>query len=1514
MSVPEYDKHTVFETVVDEQPTEDRSSKEDTNAFNDGKEEDQDDRNDKDERDYIRQVGWKALFSFTTKKHTGVLLGAIFFAVIAGLILPAQSVLYGLIFNQFANHGSGKITGAVLLANVSKYCIYVVALGAGSWVSNGVYFIFWLTFGEMQAKSARDRMFNNMLSKDMVWYDLRRNGVAAFLPRVQMQIRELQIAASQPMGEVFQCLVTGIGSLVIALYFSWSLTLVTICTVPIVYIVMASLSSRMETNVHQQGEKLQEALKYLTTAFQSIETVKCCNGQEAELWKYSRATKAAARYYIRQANLQSFQMGFMQLATLAMFVQGFWYGSSLIESGKKNPGQVITTFWAALMAVQSITGFLPQIIVLEKGRIASAKLRAVMAQLQDDGMCAGKPEGTIPSNCKGDIEMKQVSFAYPARPNHLALSDTTLSFPAGETTFVIGKSGSGKSTLGQLLLRFYEPSGGEILLDGHPLQTLDAHWLRSKITLVEQQSVLFKDTIYGNIALAKWEYGKVDLDDVKEAAQFALIQQMINDLPDGFNTVVGSKGNTMSGGQRQRMALARARLRDTPILILDESTSALDQINRSLMLDAIRLWRRGKTTIIITHDISQILPEDYVYVLSKAQVVQEGYRNSMENDKGTPFHTFLASPVLEEENNLDEPEDHCTEDLLSFYTNSGKHAESWNTESDILFENLDPLHAFLDERVDLNMPRLSVAHLSHIGTSARPNSGSAVPHMASPYWRFMPNSSEPNILIHANSPVVSYVSGTRSIHVTAPGHHPPGIVRHTTENKTQHISRNERLAARSRLAYCGDENHETIGKASRSMTLVKTKTLRRLRRKQAEEQPAKVQPVSMSAVLTTVWPRLDWISRLVLIAAVFAACIHAAATPTFSYIFSRLVSTFYNPANRSQMALLYSLAILGIAIIDGIASYCFHFMLEYCAQVWVNNTKAEAMRRLLDQPRDFFDRDENSVSKLAKCLDHFAEETRNILGRFTGIIFVVIFMMCIALVWSLISCWKLTLVALGISPILYAITTSYRAICAKWEGHSNDADEVVGTILHETFTNIRTVRSLTLEKAFSQRYIEATTGALKTGFKRAIYSGIFFSLNNSSILFVTAFLFWYGATVVSSGEFGTTNVIQTFTLLLLSTSFGNSMIALIPQMGGAKDAAARFLRLANLPQTSHEHTGTIRIPAVGNIVIQNLKFAYPTRPDQLVLRNVNINIPAGSCVAIVGASGSGKSTIASLLLKFYPTDPNYDMLSGTQEITLSGRDIKRIHTPTLRSLVAIVSQTPIIFPGTIAENIAYGLPASSPHTSLPSIRSAAAAAGIDEFINSLPSGYYTVIGDGGMGVSGGQAQRIAIARALVRKPNVLVLDEATSALDVESAAIIRESICRLVAESQEGVNVASNGVETRKGIGSGRSTPMGQRGGTGSGQNTPISQKGGTGSARSTAMGQRGMTVVIITHAKEMMAIADHIFMLDQGRVVEEGSFEGLKRKKGEFARLLRGGEWDDGKGQDRTAGEWKGKAKDMRV
>lgn len=974
----------------------------------------------------------------------------------------------------------------------------------------------------------------------------------------------------------------------------------------------------------------------------------------------------------------------------------------------------------------------------------------------------------------------------------------------------------GKSTIQSLLLKFYEPNAGSISVDGKLLSQLDCNWIRENITLVEQHSVLFEGSLWENIALGKGNYTHASEDEIKSATEFALLQQVIGDLPQGLITPVGTKGNSLSGGQRQRMALARARLRDTPILILDESTSALDAISRSMMMEAIRQWRRGKTTIIVTHEISQLLTDDYAYLFEDGRIIQGGYRFELEAQrhlgfgqflpKDLQYHQLMILPYLERGFNQRASLDHS-------YTTS---LECTGEEEADEFGDTTPLLPYLPA--------------------------------------IFSNPQAPGVGLPHNSNLRG-----------SPVRTPPTQLKART-NRPVELKRRSRLSAimQSPLSIfeespiTNDLMYKTGLSAVEKRSALIREHLPRAPVRKAEEleqllEAERVYPPSLKEIFRTIWPALTRKHHVMLVAGFTGAAIHAGATPMFSYIFSKLLGTLVQPEGGAQAAIKWSVAILGLAVVDAHASYFFHLLLEKCGQVWIDKSRVEALKRILGQPKHFFTQSENNSTILAQSLDRDAEEMRNLLGRFGAFMFIAAVMTVVALVWSLATCWKLTLVGLSIGPASFAVTRGFQTVSALMEGRCNDAASAAGSILNECFTNIKTVKALTLEDHFRKKHSAAVQKALRVGIKKAIYSGIFFGISEAMIVFITALIFYYGAILAASGQFSMAHILLVLSMLLFCMSNLSAIVAFIPQIQLSKDTASRLLRLAQMPIDSHEQQGSARICTVGDIVFRNVDFAYPGKQDDKVLHRVNLTFPRGTSTALVGASGSGKSTIASLLLRMYsaspaPTAANPSPPSG---ITISGRDITRIDTPTLRSLIATVPQQTTLFPTTVSENITYGLPPTSPHATPAAIHAAAAAAGIDAFITSLPQGYDTLIGDGGLGLSGGQAQRIAIARALVRRPAVLIFDEATSALDVESAGMVRESVRRLLRE-REG-----------------------------------------------------GLTVVLITHAREMMEIAERVVMLDAGRVVEEGSFGELVERGGMFANLLRGGVWV-GKGEEERDGSGK--------
>lgn len=667
-------------------------------------------------------------------------------------------------------------------------------------------------------------------------------------------------------------------------------------------------------------------------------------------------------------------------------------------------------------------------------------------------------------------------------------------------------------------MRFYEPDSGDLLIDGNDIQFLDINWLRNNVTLVQQHSVLFDETIFKNIALGRKDHSKVRKEEVERSIETALLQHTIRDLPLGLDTVVGANGSSMSGGQKQRIAIARARLRDTPILILDEATSALDHVSKTLVLDQIQEWRRGKTTIVITHDTSQIQENEYVYVLEQGIIVQEGFRYALEKADSGPFGESLPSIIsfplttrlqqqIKSAKSSDVPASPpisvVSEDPLSFQIFPRSHF-------------VPSVFGLPPEGRRPGQPRQSM--MSSLGPVAFPVNRMSI--MPSTFTSTLKEKLQaPDLLDDVISPPAS----------------PTGQF-FETEGRDSRIYMTRFLNTDSNLV-----DSRPLSNSHSNRTRSKSITPQQRQKTTKSERTRRVAPIQK--ILMTVWPTLTWSKRFTLVCGFFFAAIHAGATPAFSYLFSKLLGTFFLMENRSKMALTWSLSVLGVAVVDSIASFAMHYLLESCGQAWIDNLRIEALRRILDQPRAWFDKDKNNQSRLSSCLDRNAEEMRNLVGRFAGFIFVAVTMMVLAVVWSLVLCWKLTLVGLASAPYLYGVTRAFEAISGKWECKSNDAGEAASSIFTETFSSIRVVRALTLEGYFHKKYAKATFRAFVVGLKRSALSGFFYGLSDCGIIFVSALIFYYGAVLASSGRYSIEDILTVFTMLLFSIASANAIIA-----------------------------------------------------------------------------------------------------------------------------------------------------------------------------------------------------------------------------------------------------------------------------------------------------------------------------------------------------------------------------------
>lgn len=1037
-----------------------------------------------------------------------------------------------------------------------------------------------------------------------------------------------------------------------------------------------------------------------------------------------------------------------------------------------------------------------------------------------------------------------MSFAYSSNPTKKALDASSFNFPAGHTTFVVGKSGSGKSTVGNLVANLYKPLTGEILLDGHPFDELGSKCIREKVTLIQQENVLFSDTLFNNVAIGHLTPEKATPEEVLEACQVALLQSTLADLPKGLDTLVGAGGHGLSGGQRQRIALARARLRNPTVLILDEITSGLDQVSRALVMDAIREWRKDKTTIIITHDTSNISDSEYVYVMDNGAVVQEGFRRDLAGNLDGTFTALANSPSTESFECLVHSNGVSPGNATDCSASSDTDGDAWPSRrvsvSQAICDELESnavhhIRSGLPQRTSLGLGtayawRLRAEEIWVRRTSAdRPMAGTRMTMCLEGEKRrfsaFIDSQFSRPDGFQSEDEGMKYLPSTI-------------LEEAATEVDGSRASTEGNLS----FIFGAAERRENIPGLRLASSRDGLDALEPTPTVSTMKKPAGTP--SILSTLKTVWPALGPLDRLTLILGLVTCLVGAASTPAFAYCLAQLLGVMWSSGDKASEGRKWALCLAGVAIVDGLCTGGERYLLERAGQAWVDNLRVEALRRILQQPRAWFDKKSHSPGRISECLERNAEEMRNIVGRFVPIVTSVVGIISISVLWALAVSWKLTLVTLAPLPVVMGAIKGYAAVSSKWERRCNEGAQDASAVATEIFLNIRVVRALTLEGRFGRKYRESTEQAFSMGLRRAGYTSWLYGLYQSMSYALTALVFYYGM-VLLAGDKGinVTDVLQVVNLLLFAIGTASDTLSGIPQLTMAQATAAQLLGYANLPLEHHDHQGrwSRRLHSPLPVRMRDLTFSYPRRAGDVVLRGISLDIAPGECTAIVGRSGCGKSTLVSLLLGLYkPSNPPGP--EACAPLTFSNTSPSDLDMHHLRSTMAYVPQAPFLFPASVAENIAYGLAQDSPRRRAESIMLAAQAAGLHDFIASLPQGYDTMVGDGGQALSGGQAQRLGIARALVRRPRLLVLDEPTSALDAGNAATIRQTI-------------------------------------------------------RDLARGDGAMAVVLVTHSREMMQVADKIVVLDRGVKVEEGSYRELAQARGPFRQLITGGAWMDADG-----------------
>ncbi|XP_058085069.1 ABC transporter B family member 21-like [Magnolia sinica] len=564
-------------------------------------------------------VPFYKLFSFADSTDLVLMLVGTVAAVGNGLALPLMTILFGDLVDSFGQ--STDVQDAV--HKVSKVSLKFVYLAIGSGLAAFFQVSCWMVTGERQAARIRNLYLKTILRQDIAFFDKQTN-TGEVIGRMSGDTVLIQDAMGEKVGKFIQLISTFVGGFVVAFIQGWLLTLVMLSSIPPLVLSGAAMAIMISKMASHGQTAYAEAGIVVEQTIGSIRTVASFTGEKQAIKKYDKSLKKAYNSGVQEGLAAGLGLGSALFILFCSYALAVWFGSRMILNKGYTGGDVINVIIAVLTGSMSLGQASPSLSAFAAGQAAAFKMLETIKRKPD--IDAYNTSGGKLDDIQGDIELRDVYFSYPARPDEQIFAGFSLSIPSGMNAALVGQSGSGKSTVISLIERFYDPQAGEVLIDGINLKDFQLRWIREKIGLVSQEPVLFASSIKENIA-----YGKegATVEEIRAAMELANAAKFIDKMPKGIDTMVGEHGTQLSGGQKQRIAIARAILKNPRILLLDEATSALDAESERIVQEALDRIMVNRTTVIVAHRLTTVRNADMIAVIHQGSIVEKGSHSEL---------------------------------------------------------------------------------------------------------------------------------------------------------------------------------------------------------------------------------------------------------------------------------------------------------------------------------------------------------------------------------------------------------------------------------------------------------------------------------------------------------------------------------------------------------------------------------------------------------------------------------------------------------------------------------------------------------------------------------------------------------------------------------------------------------------------------------------------------------------------------------------------------------------------